>query len=181
MVCWNLGAGGVRVAIDGLAALAAEQLIDRHAGLAALDVPQRLVDAADGVVQHRAVAPVGAVVAGLPDVVDAVGGLADQERLQILLDRGIDQVGALREGGAAVAVQAVLVGGDLDDGEPQAGGRGGDHADVLDDRRGEAASGLGGLRLGVLRPGREQSGRSGGHALQQISSVHLAGAHFRSL
>ena len=89
-------------------------------GLAALDVPQRLVDAADGVVQHRAVAPVGAVVHRLPDVVDAVGGLADQERLQILLDGRHDQVGALREGAAAVAVQAVLIGDDLDDDQPHA-------------------------------------------------------------
>ena len=41
-------------------------------------------------------------------------GLADQERLEVLLHRRLHQVGALREGGAAVAVQAVLVGGDLD-------------------------------------------------------------------
>ena len=98
------------VAVGGLAALAAQQLIDRHPGLAALDVPQRLIHAADGVVQHRAVPPVGAVVARLPGIVDPVGGLADQERLQILFDRRHHQVGALREGAAAIAVKSVLIG-----------------------------------------------------------------------
>ena len=116
----KFGAAGVGVGVGGFAALAAGELIDGHAGLAALDVPQRLVDAADGVVEHGAVLPVGAVVAGLPDVFDAVGGFAEQERLEVFLDRGLDQVGALREGGAAVAIEAVLVGGDLDDGEAHA-------------------------------------------------------------
>ena len=71
----DLGAGGVRVAIGGFAALAAQKLVDRHARLASFDIPERLIDAADGVVQHRAIAPVGAVVAGLPDVFDAIGGV----------------------------------------------------------------------------------------------------------
>ena len=133
---WIVGAVRVRVAIRRLAALAAHKLVHRHAGLAALDVPQRLVHAADGVVQHRPVLPVGAVVAGLPDVLDAVRGLAEQQRLEVLLHGGTHQVGALREGGAAVAVEAVLVGRDLDHREPHAGGRALDHADVLDLGRG---------------------------------------------
>jgi hypothetical protein len=110
---FELRATGVRVGIGGFAALAAGQLVDGDAGLAALDVPQRLVDAADGIVQYRAVFPVRAVVAGLPDVFDAIGGFADEERLEISLHCGLHQVGALREGGTAVAVKAVLVGGDL--------------------------------------------------------------------
>src|SRR6476661_7310088 len=54
----NLAAFGMRVAINSLAALPAEHLIHRHAGLATLDVPERLVDAADGVIKHWPVAPV---------------------------------------------------------------------------------------------------------------------------
>ena len=95
---FEVGATGVRVGIGGFAALAASQLVDGHAGLAALDVPQSLVDAADGIVQYRAVFPVRAVVAGLPDVFDAIGGFADEERLEVSLDCGLHQVGALREG-----------------------------------------------------------------------------------
>ena len=128
----------MRVGVGRLAAFAADQLVDGHVGLPALDVPERLVDAADGVVQRRAVAPVGAVVARLPDVLDAVHRLADEERLEVALDRRVDQVGALREGAAAVAVEAVLVGHDFDDGEPQARGGGGDHLNVFDLGNGKA-------------------------------------------
>ena len=53
-------------------------------------------------------------------VVDAIRGLADQERLQILLDGRDDQIGALREGAAAVAVEAVLIGQHLHDDQPHA-------------------------------------------------------------
>ena len=45
----------------------------------ALDVPQRHVDAADGVVQHRAVAPVGVDVHHVPQVFD-VGRVAALEQ-----------------------------------------------------------------------------------------------------
>src|SRR6185437_14079372 len=40
---WNLRAGRVRIAIGRLAALAAEQLVHGHSGLAALDIPERHV------------------------------------------------------------------------------------------------------------------------------------------
>src|SRR5262249_38123723 len=119
----------VRIAIGGFAALASQQLVDGETGLAAFDVPQRLVDTTDGVVQDRTVAPVGRVVAGLPGVVDAVRGFACQEGLQIFFDRGHHQVGALSEGGAAIAVEAGLIGGDFDHTETQARRRGGDYAD----------------------------------------------------
>ena len=168
---------GMRVGIDGFAAFAAGELIDGHAGLAPLDVPQRLVDAADGVVQHRTVLPVGAVVAGLPDVLDPVGGLAQQKRLEIFLHGGLHQVGALGERGAAVAVEAILVGGDLDHGEPHAGGLAFDHADVLDPRRSHAAGGARNLLL------RSQEGRGKTKQartpdrLQQFTTFHLHAFH----
>ena len=76
-----------------------------------------------------------------------------QERLEVLLDRRLHQVGALREGGAAVAVEAVLVGGDLDHGEAHALRLALDHADVFDLRGGHAARGAGLLVLQRRRSG----------------------------
>ena len=170
----NLAAVGVRVAINSLAALSAQHLVHRHAGLAALDVPERLVDAADGVVQHRPVAPVRAVVAGLPGVFDAVRRLADEKRLQILLNCRVHQLRPLREGRAAVAVEAVLIGSDLDDGEAQAGGRGGDDGDVADLRRRHASRGAGGLCLPPLIREKASHARATGHP-QKLSSIHRPG------
>src|SRR5262245_20457728 len=108
------------ISIGGFPAFASEQLVNGHPRLPSLDVPKRLVDAANGVVQHRAIAPVRAVVARLPDIVDAIGGLAHEEGLEVSVNRGIDQIGALRKGAAAVAIEAILIGRDLDDGKARA-------------------------------------------------------------
>jgi len=78
--------GSVAVGIDGLAALAAEKLVDRHAGALAEDVPQGHIDTADGVVEHRAVAPVGADKGRLPHVLDLRRVLAEYERLEETID-----------------------------------------------------------------------------------------------
>ena len=93
----------VEVAGGAEAAFAAQQLVERHAGALALDVPQRDVHAAHRVEQHRAVAPVRAHIRRLPDVLDLVDVAADEERLQVLLDGGLDDEGPLRERGAAPA------------------------------------------------------------------------------
>src|SRR5437588_1547275 len=68
----DFGAFGVRVAIHGLPAFPSQHFVDRHAGLAPLDIPQRLIDTTDCVIQHRPVAPVGTVVTCLPRVFDAI-------------------------------------------------------------------------------------------------------------
>jgi len=60
--------------------------------------------------------------------------IADEKRFQILFHAQVDQLGALREGGAAVSVEAVLIGRDLDHAQTRAGGLGGDH--VFDFGRG---------------------------------------------
>src|SRR5262249_49859630 len=111
----EVAAGGVAVGVDGLAAFAAEELIHGHAGPLAEDVPQGHVHAADGVVEHRAVAPVGADERGLPDVLDLGGVLADEERLEEAVDGGLNHASALGEGGTAQAVEPRLAGGHLDD------------------------------------------------------------------
>src|SRR5262249_26290705 len=77
--CTNAVTACTGVEINRLARLATEQLIDGETRLASLDVPQRLIHAADRVVQHRPVAPVRAVVHRLPGVLDAVRRAPEQE------------------------------------------------------------------------------------------------------
>src|SRR5581483_1953268 len=117
---------GVPVRLDRLAALPAEQLVHRHPGALAEDVPQGHVHAADGVAEDRPVAPVRADEARLPHVLDAERVLAEEERPEVLVDGGLDGADALGEGGAAEAVEPRLAGLDLDDDEADAGGRGED-------------------------------------------------------
>ena len=72
----------VGVSVDGgaLTAFAAQQLVDRHAGHLALDVPERFVNAGDGVVQHGPIAPVAVHHRHLPDFFDAADVAPDEER-----------------------------------------------------------------------------------------------------
>src|SRR5687767_11023267 len=101
------------VAIRRLANLASEQLVDGKVCLSALDIPQCLVDAAYGVIQHAAVTPVRAVVHRLPGIIDSIGLLSDHEWLQVFVDGSNDNIGALCEGRASITIQTVLIGEDL--------------------------------------------------------------------
>jgi len=67
--------------------------------------------------------------------------------LQIFLHRGLHQVGALREGGATVTVESVLIGGDLDHRQAHALRLAFNDADVLDARGGHSARCARGLLL----------------------------------
>src|SRR5581483_28366 len=96
-------------------AFAAQKFIDGHTRLTALDIPQRLIDAADGVIQNWAVAPVRRVVHGLPQIFNRICGAANQKWFEVEIDSVDNQVSALRKCRAAVTVQAVLIGSDLDD------------------------------------------------------------------
>src|SRR5579859_3074337 len=131
---WNFGAIDVCIGVGGLPALSTGKLIHRHACLAAFDVPKRLIDPAEGVVQYRAIFPIRAVIAGLPDVLDPVRRLVQKERLQILFDRGLDEISTLRKSSATVAVEPVLVGSDLHDREPNAFWLAFNYADVSNSR-----------------------------------------------
>ncbi len=79
----DVAPGRMRIAISGFAMFPTGQLINRHARLTTLDVPERLIDAADRVAEIRPVAPIRAVVHGLPRIVDAVGRFTDEEGPQI--------------------------------------------------------------------------------------------------
>ena len=129
----------VVVAVGGLAHLAAQELVERHVGALGLDVPERLVHPAHGVEEHAAVPPVRADVRRLPDVLDLVRVPADQERPEVLLDRGVHHQRPLREGRAAQAVQPGLAGQHLHYHEPDLVGSGEDGLDVGDLQRRQAA------------------------------------------
>src|ERR1035437_9543685 len=128
--------GRVHIDTSRTAALAAEQLVHGHAGPLALDVPERLVHAGDGVVQNWSAPPVGADHSCLPDIFDVVGVPTEQEWLEVLLDGGDDGKRPLREGGAAEAPKASVARLDLDDHQADAVGCRADRLDVRDlDRR----------------------------------------------
>ncbi len=183
------GAAGVVVAIRAVPHFAAEQLIERHPGALALDVPQRDVDAAHRVEEHRTVAPVRAHVARLPDVLDLVDVAPDEERLQVLLDRRLDDQRALGEGGAAPADQSRLGRLDLHHDQPDPVGRGQDGLDVADLDGTGAAHRLrvGGSRRRCERTGQcifrcEQGGpASQGNRAEQITAIHRAVSLERSV
>ena len=153
--------------------LAAEQLVERHVGAFPLDVPERDVDAAHRVEQHRAVPPVRAHVTRLPDVFDLVDVPPDQERLEILLERGLDDERTLGEGRAAPADEPRLGRLHLHDHQPDVVRGRHDRLDVPDLDRCGAGNSLcesgvqkvGGevwrYRLGDRIPGQQR--RSTGH------------------
>ena len=89
-----LEVGPVGVAVDQhpVAAAPAEQLVERHAGHLALDVPQRGVDSGDRAHRYRPAPPVGAAVEVLPDILDPLRVLADQAG-----DHVVGQVGGDRQ------------------------------------------------------------------------------------
>ena len=102
------GSAGVAVDHDALAGRTAEELVDRHAGGLALDVPQRDVDGGDRRHGHRSAAPVGALVEVLPGVLDPARVAADQQRAEVLGQVGRHGQLAAVEGGVADAGDAVL-------------------------------------------------------------------------
>ncbi|ABA53425.1 hypothetical protein BURPS1710b_A0511 [Burkholderia pseudomallei 1710b] len=112
----------VRVAIDHqpFAALAAEQLIDGHAGELALDVPERHVDRGDRRHRHGPAPPVRAAIQVLPDVLDVARVPADQAREHVILQIRAHRELAPVERRVAEAVDA-FVGDDLDRHEIPAG------------------------------------------------------------
>src|SRR5207253_3115661 len=83
----NRGATDMYIGIDGVSTFAAEKLVDRHVGPFAKDVPQGHIDAAEGVAEHGAVAPIGADEPRLKNVFNLERILAQKKRLQVFIDR----------------------------------------------------------------------------------------------
>jgi hypothetical protein len=118
----GLGLASVGVAVDvgGGPALAAPQLVAGHARLLALDVPQGHVQPADGVVEHRPVAPVAADHRRLPEVLHVARVAPHGEGPQVAIEGLLDGPTALRERRAAQPVQARLARPHADDDQPRA-------------------------------------------------------------
>ena len=153
---------GVGVERDGVTHLAAQQLVNRHPGALALDVPERHVEPAEHVVLDRAVAPIGGDVGALPEIFDAGRVFADPERRILLFDRGDDGGGLVDVAGRADAVQAGLAGEDFEKYPPIAGpGARGDGLHAGDFEVGQSAD-----RVGIARGGRQK------RDLQKCAALH---------
>ncbi len=79
----------------------------------AFDVPQSLVQPAHRIVQYRPVAPVGACVGVLPQILDVIDVPAFSERVQVLVHRHCDRERPLIECCTAQAVKTRLARLDL--------------------------------------------------------------------
>jgi len=110
---FKVGPGGMGVDHRAVAALAAEQLVERHVRQLALDIPQRHVDGADGGHGDRATPEIGAAVEELPDVFAAAWVHADQVGHDVVAEIGCRQGLSVFERRVAEAVDA-LVGHDLE-------------------------------------------------------------------
>ncbi len=74
----------VRVAHHPIAHAPTQQVVDRHTQRLAADVPQRLVDGRDGRRENALGGEEAAAEELLPDVLDALRGLPDEKRLEVL-------------------------------------------------------------------------------------------------
>src|SRR5205823_3140152 len=101
-------AARVKITVRAVTHLAAEQLIERHAGAFGFDVPEGDVDAAHRIEQHRPIAPIRAHITRLPDILDFVYIAPDQKGLQILLDRRLNDKRTLCKGRAPPTHEAGL-------------------------------------------------------------------------
>ena len=133
--------GGIAVGVDvdvgRLPALAPQQVEQGHSRHFALDVPQGLIHAGDGIVEHRTVAPIAVHHGHLPDLFDPRNLAPDEERFQMVLDGGGDGVMPLRKGGAPDPIQFGFRGKHFDDDQPGlTGGLGQDGSDVTNGYRG---------------------------------------------
>src|SRR5262249_36817887 len=100
----------MRVERRGEPALTAQQLVKRHICPFALNVPKRDIHAAHRVEENGAVAPIRADIRRLPDVFDLVNIAANEQGLEVLLNRRLHRVSPLSEGCTPQAVQTRLAG-----------------------------------------------------------------------
>ena len=79
---------GVAVDQHPVAALPAEQIVERHARGLGLDVPQGHIDRSDRPHRDRTAPPIGAAIEKLPDILDPERIAADQRRHDMILEIG---------------------------------------------------------------------------------------------
>ena len=125
---------GVAVDRHAFAALAAEQLVQRHVRQFALDVPQGHVDAGDGVVLDRPIAPVGVLMHQLPQLFNRVRIAPHDQRLDVFLNQALDREMTVGKGATTQTIKPRLVGLHLDHQQIDAFGGGENDLDVSDER-----------------------------------------------
>ena len=114
--------------------LASEQLIERHIGQLALDIPERHIDTGNGVIFDWTVTPIGILVHQLPELFNGLRVAPEQQRLEILFKKAFDGQMTISKSRAAQAVQAILIGFNLDDDKIDAFRRGQDNFHIRDER-----------------------------------------------
>ena len=160
------GAAGALIDADFVAALAAQQHVDGQARGFAGDVPQRVFDAADGCVDHRAAGEAGEVIHGGPQVLDVARVFAYEPAFEIL-DGGYGGFIGTDGVSFAPAINA-LVREDLDEAEIASAGVYEERLNV-GDLEGRLAV-VAGSRLGHgLRLQRETDGTG----LEKIAAFHV--------
>src|ERR1051325_636249 len=170
----------MRIAIDGEAAFPSQELINRKTGALTLDIPERHIDAAQGIVQHWSVAPVRTRVSCLPNVLNIIRIAAATKRVKILFDRGFDCEGPLLKRSASQSVEAGFARLYLNYHEPDSLGCSQDRAHACNFKRGCPFAGFGRhvRRVGVDSESRGQThsaaaeGGACGELLQKRSSIH---------
>src|SRR5437764_13211166 len=98
------------IAIHREAGLAAEQSVNRHGRPLAFDVPERLVQSTQGIIQHGAVSPIRTGVSSLPKILDVIGVSSATERVEILVDSRFDREGQVVQRSATQAIETGLTG-----------------------------------------------------------------------
>ena len=163
--------GGVAIAADLVAELAAEHLVDRHAVGFARQVPERHLDAADAAGLPRVAAELFDLA---EDLVDVAGILAQDAALQ---DQRVVLAGAVAH--FAEAVDA-LVGVDADDRRRHRRSAHHHHAHVGDLQIGRLGIGVGVLRKRFQRFVDQESGgqRPGGFLKKGTPSVSGAASEY---
>ena len=124
----------VRMSIrgDAFPALSAKQFIYGHSRHLSLDIPQGFVHAGYRVVQNGAVPPVRKAHHVLPQIIDLIHRLADEKRLQKIVNRSHNGTPALRKRRAANAVETGLRRFNLDHDQLSASGSRNNRSNVSD-------------------------------------------------
>ena len=125
-------AGTVHMAVhrNTGAHFAAEQVVHRHIGHLAFDVPKGHINTGNRVVHNGTAAPVSVLMHELPQLGNVADLLANEKRTQVGLDEMLDRQVAVGKSGTAQAVQARFAGFHLDNHQIDSLRRGTDHADV---------------------------------------------------
>ena len=130
---YGLGRITASMAIDRrpLAALAAQELVNRHPRPLAFDIPERLINTGDGIIEHRPIAPIAIDHRHLPDLLNPIDIATNEEGLEMALDRGVHRIKTLGKSRATDPVEPIVRSDDFNDDQPGSGRLGKNRFDVF--------------------------------------------------